>query len=607
MPVNKPAGFVMNRPERGMIMRVVGRGIQEFEKIRNNNQFYVDKTSFISDWYRNNDDITLITRPRRFGKTLTIDMLYSFFSTSFADRADLFEGLTISRDERMMAMQGTVPAIKVSFSGVKGKTFDQFLIGIAGKIAEVLYQHRYLLKDSVLSEGDKKILEQMSQLSPEIPDRERENRKYVEYLHRLTKSLHFLSLWLYLTHGKKVFIFMDEYDTPIQTAWINHYYEDAIEVMRDLFSETFKDNGWMERAVITGITRIAKESLFSEMNNLVVCSMVCGGYDRAFGFTKEEMDGILEEYELTSKKALVQSWYDGFTIGEETGIYNPWSIVNYLSNRNRPPQDYWAQSGGVGLIDHLVRRGSVSLKKGFELLLGGDMIKREISEDLIFPMLDVDENAVWSLLVAAGYVRPEVGESGPASSETGLCLTNYETKLSLSKMVKAWFNTRTGNHMNAFAGALLADDLWEMNEAMQQVVLNSASSFDSGLKPSAGTVQPENFFHALTLGMLTCLSDNYRVTSNRESGFGRYDVCIEPLGTKSDVGKSSKPLFAAVLEFKVFDREKGDRTLEDTAKRARKQIDEKVYDADLLSRGIPKDAIRRYGFGFRGKEVVIVP
>lgn len=595
-------------------MRIVGRGIQEFEKIRGNDQFYVDKTGFIADWYRSNDDITLITRPRRFGKTLTIDMLNCFFSTTHADRADLFEGLAISLDRQMMSLQGMVPTIKISFAGIKGETFRGFLMDMAGRIAMLLDRYRYLLEADVLDDDEKKAFAEMVRVVPDIPDPDADPKGYEKYLFRLTHVFHILSGWLFRYHGKKVYIFMDEYDTPIQAAYMNHYYDEAIAVMREMFSETFKENGHLGRAVITGITRIAKESLFSDMNNLAVCSVLSGGYDKAFGFTQGEMEKILEEYGLTGKRDLVRFWYDGFTVGEETGIYNPWSIVNYLSNRTRPPQDYWAQSGGVGLIDHLVRRGSAPLKEGFETLLGGGTISREISEDLIFPMLDVDENAVWSLLIAAGYVRPGIGDGGHASSDTELCLTNHETQLSLSKMVKAWFNTRSGNHMNAFARAFLADDLWEMNEAMRQVVVNCASSFDSGVRPSKGTVRPENFFHALTLGMLTCLSGDFRVTSNRESGFGRYDVSVEPLNAGPYPGDpknlqeimAARRIFAAVLEFKVFDAENGDKELGDTARRARKQIDEKSYDSDLLSRGIPSDAIRRYGFGFRGKEVVIV-
>lgn len=578
-------------------MRVVGRGIQEFEKIRDGNLFYVDKTDFITAWYRQRDDITLITRPRRFGKTLTIDMLNCFFSTSYAGRADLFNGLLVSQDKEIMELQGTVPTIKLSFAGVKAETFRGFLISLAGRISILLSRYRFLPESGVLNEDEKEFFSEISRVIPKIPNPDKDSDSYLEFIFKLTHIFHLLSAWLFRYHGKKVYIFLDEYDTPLQTAYMYHYYDEAISVLRELFSETFKENEYLDRAVITGITRIAKESLFSDMNNLAVCSVLSGGYDSSFGFTQEEMKAILKEYSLTDKRDLVRFWYDGFTIGKETEIYNPWSVVNYLCDRKSPPQDYWAQSGGLDLVDHLVRRGGIALKEGFETLLGGGVIERRIRDDLIFPWLDGDESAVWSMLIAAGYIKPVPG----AKSRTKLTitLTNHESLACLSNMVTKWFATRSGNYMEQFADALLADDLREMNAAMQEVVLTCSSSFDTGIKPSAGTVQPENFFHALTLGMLTCLSEDYRVTSNRESGFGRYDVSLEPLYVKGN-------LSAAILEFKVFDKAKGDRKLRDTADRARKQIDEKAYDADLLSRGIPTGKIRKYGFGFRGKEVIIV-
>ena len=579
-------------------MRTVGLGIQEFEKIRKKNLFYVDKTDFISRWYRKNDDITLITRPRRFGKTLTVDMLYCFFSTTYAGRRELFEGLRIGTDKKMMALQGSVPAIKISFAGVKGESFYDFLMGIAGRIAILLGDYRYLLEGGSLSGSEEEIFTEMTRIVPDIPDPEKEAGSYTKYLYKLTHIFHFLSIWLTRYYGKKVFIFMDEYDTPLQTAYLNNYYEDALAVMRGMFAETFKENSALDRAVITGITRIAKESLFSDMNNLAVCSVVSGGYDDSFGFTGNEMEEILKEYGLEDRKEIVQFWYDGFTVGNERGLYNPWSVANYLSDRPDVPEDYWAQSGGTGLIDHLLRRGSASLKEGFEVLLDGGVIEREIHEDLVFSGLETDEDAVWALLIASGYIKPGRGKAEVSSGRTELSLTNHESGHSLARMIRAWFNTRAGNFMTSFAEALLADDLTEMNASMQQVVLLSVSSFDSGIQPASGNVQPENFFHALTLGMLTCLSGAYHVTSNRESGFGRYDVCIEP------VDRARNP-FAAVLEFKVFDEKKGDTDLTDTCGRARKQIDEKGYDADLRSRGIPSAMIRRYGFGFRGKDVMI--
>ena len=600
--------------EANDVMRAVGLGIQEFEKIRNGNLFYVDKTGFISDWYKKSDDITLITRPRRFGKTLTMDMLNCFFSASYAGRADLFEGLAVSRDPDMMKLQGTVPTIKISFSSVKGDSFDSFLIAMTGRIARLLKHYRYLLNSDALTEDEKDLFRKLAKAVPDIPDRINTGKRYLEFLYGLTHILQSLSGWLSEYHGKKVYIFMDEYDTPLQAAYIHHYYDDAIAIMREMFSETFKENEYLGRAVITGITRIAKESLFSEMNNLAVCSVISGGYDKAFGFTKQEMDSILEEYGLTDKKELVQFWYDGFTAGHETEIYNPWSVINYLSRKDYPPEDYWAKSGGVSLIDSLLRRSGTGLKEGFEDLLAGGVIERRIREDLIFPQLDRDENAVWSLLIAAGYVKPvpenslqnsdadylkPLSMTEPDLPKTRISLTNYETMLCLYELVKGWFTSDAGNYMENFAQALLADDLPEMNRQMRQVILLCGSFFDTGTKPSEGNTAPENFFHALTLGILTCLSGSFFIKSNRESGFGRFDVMLAPKCPERNPD-------AFLLEFKVYSKKAGDRSVEDTALRARQQIDDKKYCAELQERGITSDRIRKYGFGFRGKEVVIV-
>ena len=592
-------------------MRAVGIGIQDFEKIRSNNQFYVDKTSFIGEWYRKNDDITLITRPRRFGKTLTIDMMNCFFSTTYSGRSDLFDGLTVSRDPEIMALQGTVPTIVISFSGIKGETLDDFLIGLSGRIGQLFRRFSYLADTNFLTEEESALFTDLSRPLPDVPDPELDKKEFSKYIYKLTHSLQFLSSWLYKSCGKKPFIFMDEYDTPVQASYINQYYEKAIGILRNLFSETFKDNRWLGRALITGITRIAKESLFSEMNNLAVYSVISGGYDRIFGFTSPEMVAILDEFGLTGQKEQIRFWYDGFTIGDETEIYNPWSVINYLSRRPHPPEDYWAQSGGIGLADHLLRRSGTSLKEGFVALLSGETILRRIREDLIYPKLESDENAVWSLLIAAGYLKP-AHESGiteqpespspeglAKSAKTGITITNHEARLCLTDMVISWFETRSGNYMENFAGALLHDDLQGMNAQMKQVILLCASNFDSGTKPSGGNLQPENFFHALTLGMLTCLSGNYHLTSNRESGYGRYDVSLEPL--KGPSGGN-----AYILEFKVFSKNEGDRTLEDTAMRARMQIDGKRYDTELIQRGFPSEQIRKYGMGFRGKDILIV-
>ena len=343
-------------------MRAVGLGIQSFEKIRSNNQFYVDKTPFIGEWYRKNDDITLITRPRRFGKTLTVDMLNCFFSRTYEGRSGLFEGLRIFSDEEMMHLQGTVPTIKLSFAGVKGKTFRELLRAIAGRISILLDGFRYLVTDGVLNEDEKKLFEEMSRTIPRIPDPQADEETYQEFLYKLSHILHLLSIWLFRCHGKKVYIFLDEYDTPIQAAYLNHYYEEAIEFLRDMFAESFKDNDQMARAVITGITRIAKESLFSEMNNLAVYSVMSGGYDAVFGFTEDEMHTVLEEFDLIEQEVLkkLQKSFPNAWFGEKSEFDSEYGIFNLHLGLTPSDTDLTAKfSEGLSAVQHMILTGPI--------------------------------------------------------------------------------------------------------------------------------------------------------------------------------------------------------------------------------------------------------
>ena len=594
--------------------RTVGIGIQSFEKIVKEGLFYVDKTFFIHQWYRKKDDITLITRPRRFGKTLAMDMMNCFFSVTYAGRSDLFSGLDIAKDQEMMKLQGTIPTISVSLASVKADTYRGFLKDLASVISKTMTKYSYLLESEAIPEDDKELLRKLrrkNQIPP--PVMSGDDHAYLEFIDQIQNSLGWLSEWLFLNYGKKVYIFLDEYDTPIQAAYLNHYYDQAVVILREFLFNSLKGNDYLDRALLSGITRIAKESLFSEMNNVAVYSVVRGGYDTAFGFTRKEIDDIILEYDLEEERETIQYWYDGFCIGKEQEIYNPWSVTNYLANERKLPEDYWAQSGGLGMVDSLVKSGDPVLHEALRRLIYGENFETGLSEDLIYPDLEKDDNAVWSLLVAAGYLKP-VGIPPEQEAESGhhlqglrpydgaehrlLALTNYEVKLSFLRMIERWFRHGSTDYMRCFVQALLKCDLEEMNRYMKQIVLLAVSSFDSGIKPSHGSIHPENYFHGLTTGLLVSLMNTYVLTSNRESGFGRYDLCLEPLQ-----GRFEK---VYLLELKVYDVTKGDKNLRDTARRALQQIDEKGYDSGLIGRGYRKEQIMKYGFGFKGKEVLIV-
>ena len=558
--------------------RTVGIGIQSFDKLITEQCFYVDKTNFIKEWWENKDDVTLITRPRRFGKTLNMNMLERFFSIEYARQGKIFEGLSIWKEEKYRELQGTYPVIFLSFADIKANTFALAKEKICMLIKEIYNKHMYLQKEGFLNENEVEVIRKVfTDMTDSIA----------------AYSLKNLSGFLSRYYGKKVMILLDEYDTPLQEAWVYGYWQEMVEFIRGLFNSTFKTNPYLERAVMTGITRISKESIFSDLNNLEVVTTTLEKYEDSFGFTEEEVWAALQECGLYEKRQAVKDWYDGFTFGKRKDIYNPWSIINYLDKRRF--STYWANTSSNGLVEQLIREGSADIKISMENLLKGEHLYKEIDEQIIFDQLDADENAIWSLFLASGYLK---AESYTLNEETGadvyeLALTNKEVQIMFRKMIRKWFSSM-GTVYNGFIRALLQDDVKSMNAYMNRVALATFSYFDSGRNPSMET-QPERFYHGFVLGMAVELADRYTITSNRESGFGRYDVMMEP---------KNKTDNAIIIEFKV--RDSGEEAaLLDTAKAALKQIEEQQYDVVLKNRGISDERIRTYGFAFEGKKVLI--
>ena len=562
--------------------RTVGIGIQEFDKIIEGNYFYVDKTSFINEWWESGDDVTLITRPRRFGKTLNMSMVNHFFSIEYAGQGDIFEGLFIWEEEKYRELQGTYPVINLSFANVKEKDFETVKIRINQIISDLYSKHYYLLDSDVLTKIDKEFYQSVGVNMPEVV---------------ATMALHKLSDYLYRYYGKKVIILLDEYDTPMQEAYVNGFWNELVAFTRSLFNSTFKTNPWLARGIMTGITRVSKESIFSDLNHLEVVTTTSDKYATAFGFTEEEVFAALDECGLGSKKEEVKEWYDGFTFGTHTDIYNPWSILNYLDKRDLTT--YWANTSSNSLVGKLIQEGNGAMKKQFEELLLGNHLQVPIDEQIVYNQLDDNEDAIWSLLLASGYLkvldydRMENLEPGEEVCYE-LAVTNREVQIMFEGMVKSWFKKTKGDY-NDFIKAMLMKDVDAMNEYMNQMSLELFSSFDTG-KRASKKAQPERFYHGFVLGLMVDLKREYIVTSNRESGFGRYDVVIEP--------KNPKENPAVILEFKVFNHRR-EASLEETVVAALAQIEEKRYDVALLAKGIPADRIYKYGFAFEGKTVLI--
>ena len=559
--------------------RVVGIGKQSFEKIIKENCFYVDKTGFIKEWWDNKDDVTLITRPRRFGKTLNMDMIKCFFSNEYKDRGDLFEGLDIWKDEKYRELQGTYPVIFLSFAEIKQNNYQDTIAKIK-KILCSLYQSFMFLKDwDGLTDEEKNNLKRISEDMSDVTAQ---------------SALNELSNYLSRYYGKKVIILLDEYDTPMQEAYTNGYWEELVAFTRSLFNSTFKTNPYLERAIMTGITRVSKESIFSDLNNLEVVTTLSSKYTTAFGFTEQEVFNALDEFGLSAQKGEVKAWYDGFMFGKQKDIYNPWSIINFLDKKEYNP------SSSNGLINNLVQKGSPYIKMMMETLLKGEIINVPIDEQIVFSELDYSEDAVWSLMLASGYIKVISADALTGNRRKArmyrLALTNFEIQLMFEKMILRWF-IPAKNETNEFIKALISGDIESMNEYMNDVTLNTFSSFDSG-KHTSEKKAPENFYHGFVLGLMVDQTDNYIITSNRESGFGRYDIMLEPKD------KQSQKYPGIVIEFKVINPRK-ENSLEETVEAALKQIEEKNYDAELINRGVNKENIHHYGFAFKSKEVLI--
>lgn len=575
--------------------KAISIGIQGFSDLREQDCFFVDKTNFIKEWWENRDVVTLITRPRRFGKTLNMSMLDCFFSNKYANRADLFEGLSIWQDETYRKLQGTYPVIFLSFAAVKAGNLEDAKTQIKQEIARLYEENRYLLGKNVLSENEQ---ETYNSTTIRMDDTTAQN------------ALKTLSVWMERYYGKKVIILLDEYDTPMQEAYAQGYWDEFTTFLRSLFNATFKTNPYLERAIMTGITRVRypkrvkfaeqtsngsvlTEPIFSDLNNLRVVTTTSNLYADCFGFTEEEVFAALDEYGMGDKKDEVKQWYDGFTFGEHRDIYNPWSITNYLDERRLYP--YWASTSSNGLVSRLIRTASADVKEKMEDLLKGKTITVNFDEQIVYNQLDDNEEAIWSLLLTSGYLKVQNIDYRGITLEPWytLDITNIETLSMFMTMFRGWFKNKDANYNN-FVKALLKGSLKEMNIYMNDVALATFSSFDTGKKPSEKS-QPERFYHGFVLGLLVELRDRYQIRSNRESGYGRYDVMLTPVTEVDD---------AIVIEFKVHEPDE-EESLQDTVRAALNQITEKNYDAELLAQGIPADRIRHYGFAFEGKKVLI--
>ena len=506
----------------------------------------------------------------------------------------MFEGLSIwekqapDGDYPYRKLQGAFPVIFLSFANVKAAAYEEMLFKITEVITDLYNKNDYLFKNKMLNEKEQKYYQKIEPgMSHELA----------------TDAIYTMAGFMQRYYDQKVIIILDEYDTPMQEAWISGYWEESVRFFSSLFNSTFKTNEYLERGLITGITRVAKESIFTGMNNLDVITTTSDKYTTAFGFTEEEVFTALDDARLGKQKEKVKKWYDGFTFGTSTDIYNPWSIVSFINKKGKY-DTYWSNTSGNGLVNQLIQKGNSDIKQIMENLLQGRSFEAEIDEKIVFDQLNGSTDAVWSLLLATGYLKvlnvrildtdeDGVGEEGDIWYT--LAITNLETKRMFRRMVKGWFGGNTEIPYNNFIKALLINDIDGMNEYMNKIALYSFSSFDIA-KSVSDDDAPERFYHGFVLGLMVELSGRFEITSNRESGFGRYDIMLTPKDRNKDC--------AYIIEFKVHKPLK-EKDLAQTVANAHSQIDEKLYDAKLIADGFSSEQIRKYGFAFRGKECLI--
>ncbi|OPJ57623.1 AAA family ATPase [Clostridium chromiireducens] len=554
-------------------MKKIPIGISDFKTLIEEDYLFVDKSELIKEFWESNGQTILVPRPRRFGKTLNMSMLRYFFENSNEDNNYLFKGLEIENHKDIMELQGKYPVIYLTFKDEKYSSFEYLQAGLRNILGKLYQDHKYCLNADKMDAIDKKYYNSITNKEADIID--------------LSNTLKKLSEYLYDYYGKKVIILIDEYDVPIQASYINNYYNEAIEFMRNLLSGAFKDNNSLQKGMITGILRVARESIFSGLNNLKVESILSYNLSDKFGFTDSEIEQLVSDYNIKEELNNIKDWYNGYYFGETT-IYNPWSILNYLSSPKAGLKPYWVNSSSNDLVGILLSKGSNEVKKNLEDLVNGNNIEKVIDENIVMEDIEKSADNLWSFLLFTGYLKVNSKKRKGLKDYYTLSIPNLEVTTLYYDLIEKWFeDTITKENYELMINSLINGDIKIFGKLLRQFVLKSISYFD------VGGYEGEKVYHAFVLGMLISLNDTHEVLSNRESGYGRYDVMIIP----KDISK-----LGIVIEFKKLDPD-DDETLEETADIALKQISDKKYITTLEARGI--NNMKEIAIVFKGKELYI--
>ena len=550
-------------------------GTSDFKKIIQDNHYFVDKSLIIKEFVENGADVILTPRPRRFGKTLNMSMIKHFFDIeNKEENKNLFKGLKIENEKEIMKMQGRYPVIFLSFKDQKHFNFNNLEESISILISHLFRDYEYLLDSEKLSELDKKEL--MRYMAKEA--------SVIEY----SGGLSVLMKFMYKHYNEKIIVLIDEYDVPLQEAFIRGYYEEALVLVRNILTAGLKDNVYLEKALVTGILRVAKESIFSGLNNLEVNTILGLNFNDKFGFEEEEVKDLLQYYDLECKMDEVKNWYNGYMFGGKV-IYNPWSVLNYIKNNEQGFMPYWINSSGNELIKRLLSRGTKETKECLEELIKGNAITKIVDDHIVMKDVDEDEENIWSFLTMSGYLKPVKQELIRGKIKCDLKIPNEEVHIFYENLIEKWFKeSLTSQNYNTMLKALITKDIETFDEIFTEFIMRNMSYFDVSGK------EPEKVYHAFVLGMIVSLNNEYEVKSNKESGYGRYDVMLIPRDA-SNLG--------IIIEFKRI-KETNSKTIKTGIEEALKQIEENKYEAELIDRGVGD--ILKLAIVFKGKKVKIV-
>ena len=537
-------------------------GIENFKELIDKNYYYVDKTEFIKDVC--NEKVALYTRPRRFGKTLNMSMLYYFFSIKETENAYLFQNLNISKDTQLLKHQNQYPVIFITLKDMKNNSFHKQLEMYSLLIQKVIRKNKELLTSKDIDEFDKeRIINLYRGVHNEVD---------------LQNALGFISDCLMQHHHKKVILLIDEYDVPLQNAYLNECYDEMVNFLRNVFSAAFKTNDALEKGVLTGCLRIAKESIFTGLNNFRVVSIFDEISNQRFGFTQPEIDMMLQDYQLKDYQKQMKEWYDGYQFGG-CDIYNPWSALMYVdklaNTSRREPESFWANTSGNDIIYRYIKEANPKMRDEFDILAAGGMIEKAVKDDITYREMDQISN-VYSFLLYTGYLKA-IRCLDEDKRIYQLMIPNKEIKRVFLSIFSEWFDEQVEHSGNSFVEALMKEDLIQAADILNNILFQSISYFD----------YDEKFYHGLLIGMLS----EYQTVSNGEAGLGRFDIAILPLSRMSR---------GVVLELKVAKQEED---LQKLSEEACRQIRDMKYIEGLQKKGY--EDILGYGIAFYKKSCII--